>query len=184
MTDAAAILNAIQQDERYLVNLDWGTPRPGHPEGTVRAHIDELERNLGRLAGKITSSEEDRLRLIIHTHDTFKPEATQGVAIIDPRSHASHARRFLAEFCDDTDLLNMVQWHDEPYALWQQQRRSQQVDAERLRSLIERIDDWNLFLAFLIIDNCTAGKSREPMQWFLSMIDERIESRFSVADLF
>ncbi|MEZ6050524.1 MAG: hypothetical protein R3C02_03915 [Planctomycetaceae bacterium] len=78
----------------------------------------------------------------------------------------------------------MVQWHDEPYALWQQHRRSQQVDAERLRSLIERIDDWNLFLAFLIIDNCTDAKSREPLQWFLSMIAERIESRFSVADLF
>ncbi|MEZ6147211.1 MAG: hypothetical protein R3B91_17675 [Planctomycetaceae bacterium] len=41
------------------------------------------------------------------------------------------------------------------------------VDEDRLRSLIERID-WNLFLAFLIIDNCTAGKSREPLRWFLS----------------
>lgn len=183
MTDAASILKAIQQDERYIDLLDWGTPRRGHPEGTVRAHIEELERNLNVLCHKLTIPECDRLRLLIHTHDTFKAEATQGVPISDPRSHASLGRQFLAEFCDNTDLLNMVQWHDEPYALWQKQRRSQTVDESRLEALVNRLDDWDLFLAFQIIDNCTDGKSREPLQWFLPMIAERVETRFSVADL-
>jgi len=183
MSNAVTILKAIQQDERYLSNLDWGTPRAGHPEGTVRAHIEELERNLGRLGDKLTRAEQDRLRLVIHTHDTFKAEAARGVAITDPRSHASRGCQFLAEFCDDPDLLNMVQWHDEPYALWQKQRRSQTVDAERLDALVNRIEDWDLFLAFQIIDNCTAGKGREPLQWFLAAITERVESRFSVGDL-
>ena len=183
MSDAANILNAIQQDERYSDLLDWGTPRRGHPEGTVRAHIEELERNLTALSHKLTIAERDRLRLLIHTHDTFKAKATRGSAITDPRSHASLGRQFLAEFCDDSDLLNMVQWHDEPYALWQKQRRSQTVDEERLQGLIDRIDDWDLFLAFQIIDNGTEGKSREPLQWFFRMIAQCVETRFSAVDL-
>ena len=36
VTDYAAIFEAITADPRYLANLDWGEPRPGHPEGTVR----------------------------------------------------------------------------------------------------------------------------------------------------
>ncbi len=183
MSDAVAILKAIQQDERYLELLEWGTFRRGHPEGTVRGHIAELERNLAALRDRLTESELDRLRLLIHTHDTFKAEARCGVAITDPRSHASRGRAFLAEFCNDEDLLNMVQWHDEPYALWQKQRRSGTVDAERLDALIRRIDDRDTFLAFQIIDNCTTGKSREPLQWFLPMISTRVETRFSVEDL-
>jgi hypothetical protein len=61
----------ITNDPRYLRNLDWGKARSGHPEGTIRAHIAEVDRNLDKL------SETDywRLRVLIHTHDTFKAEA-------------------------------------------------------------------------------------------------------------
>src|SRR6516225_8855630 len=118
MTPYQTILDAIIADPRYQRNLDWGKPRRGHPEGTVRAHIAELERNLDRLAPRLSEEEHGKLRLLIHTHDTFKGEAESGVAITDPRSHASLARAFLAGHCDDADLLAMVQYHDEPYALW------------------------------------------------------------------
>ena len=32
MTDYQQIFNAITRDPRYQRNLDWGEPRPGHPE--------------------------------------------------------------------------------------------------------------------------------------------------------
>ena len=38
--------------------------------------------------------------------------------ITDPKSHASLARGFLATHCDDADLLAMLQYHDEPFALY------------------------------------------------------------------
>src|SRR5207247_1564481 len=78
---------------------------------------------LEAVKAELTESDYWKLRLLIHTHDTFKAEAEPGVSIMHPRSHVSLARAFLASFCDDADLLNMVQHHDEGYARWQQLRR-------------------------------------------------------------
>src|SRR5262245_48835831 len=116
--DYQAIFTAITSDPRYLANLDWGEARPGHPEGTVRAHIAEIEQNLEALRPKLTAEECWKLKVLIHVHDSFKAQAQPGVAITDPRSHASLARAFLADYCDDADLLAMVQYHDEPIALF------------------------------------------------------------------
>ena len=183
VTDYAAIDQRVIADPRYQRHLDWGEPRPGHPEGTLQAHIAELERNLERLRPRLSETEVGKLRLLIHVHDTFKPEAAVGVAIADPRSHASLARAFLAEFCDDADLLAMVQYHDEPFALLRHLRRSGDYRQERMQALWETIGNWDLFLAFTLIDGCTAGKSREPLQWFFGEIAGHIESRFTAADI-
>ena len=188
MTDDNAILDAIRQDPDYQRNLDWGRPRSGHPEGSIRAHIDELEGNLRRLAGRLTAADAVRLRLLIHTHDSFKPDAKEGVPISDPRSHASLARQFLARFCDPADeahadLLSMVQYHDEPYALWQKVRSKGACDPKRFETLLAAIRDWNLFAAFLMIDGCTRGKGRRPLQWFLPELRSRIEIAWDVTDL-
>ena len=78
MTDYRAIFEAVVADPRYQANLDWGEARPGHPEGTVRAHIAELEGNLNRLLPKLTEVEYWQLKLLIHTHDSFKAEAKPG----------------------------------------------------------------------------------------------------------
>lgn len=180
--DFAQLLIEIQSDPRYLENLDWGKPRSGHPEGTLRAHLEELDANLRRLSPQLVPDEIARLRVLIHTHDTFKPQASAGVGITHPSSHASLARAFLAEFCADVDLLEMIQYHDEPYALWQRGRRGPH-DEERLVRLVRRIRDWDLFVAFLIIDGCTKGKSREPLAWFLTVLDGRVCTRFTHADL-
>src|SRR5215813_2726777 len=109
MTHYTQIFYAITNDPRYLRNLDWGEARPGHPEGTIRAHIAEVEHNLEAVRHKLSETDYWRLRVLIHVHDTFKPEATRGVPITAPNSHASLARAFLADFCADADMLAMVQ---------------------------------------------------------------------------
>jgi hypothetical protein len=182
MTDYQAAYHAILQDERYQRNLDWGEPRLGHPEGTVRAHLAEIEPNLERLRPKLSEEQYWKLKLLIHTHDSFKAEATPGVAITDPRSHASLARAFLAEFSDDSDLLAMVQYHDEPFALWRQVEYRGKCNAERFANLLASIRDWNLFLAFNIIDGCTAGKSREPLRWLFQAVAGKVETKFGEED--
>jgi hypothetical protein len=178
-----AAFDAIVRDPRYQRNLDWGQPRSGHPEGTVRAHIAELERNLELIRDRLSETDFWRMELLIHTHDTFKAEAKAGIAIADPESHASIARRFLAQYCDDPELLAIVQYHDEPYALWRQVSDKGQFNAARLDSLLKTINDWNLFLAFLIVDGCTAGKSREPLRWFFQEIREKVASSFTADDI-
>ena len=169
------ILQSVQADDRYLRNLEWGKPRKGHPEGTVRAHIRELERNLNMLRTRISIQNFWKLKLLIHTHDTFKADAKQGAPSRDPRSHASLARAFVAEFCDDNNLLAIIQFHDEPYAFWKQYSRGG-VNSKRFDELLDTISDWDLYLLFLVIDGCTEGKSREPLIWFFNEIQGRRDS--------
>jgi hypothetical protein len=179
MNEYQKAFEAIQSDSRYQKNLDWGELRPGHPEGTVRAHIEEIEGNLETLRPLLSETEYWKLKLMMHTHDTFKGEAEPGVPIIDPRSHASIAREFQAGYCPDPDLLVMVQYHDEPFALWRQFEAKGKYNQDRLSALTNNIKDWDVFLAFNIIDGCTEGKSREPLHWFFKVVQEKVESRFT-----
>jgi hypothetical protein len=181
--DYESVLAAVMADSRYQGNLDWGRPRSGHPEGSVRAHIAELEANLEQLRAKLSAEEVGKLKLLIHVHDSFKAEAKSAVPILHPASHASLARAFLAEFCDDGDLLAMVQYHDEPFALWRQVEARGSCSETRLQELLGKIRDWHLFLAFMIIDGCTEGKGRRPLQWFFQEVAGKVESRFCAADI-
>ena len=176
MSNYEEILNSIRSDPAYGANLDWGKPRSGHPEGSIRNHIEELEANLERLTPRLSTEEIGKLRVLIHTHDTFKPDAKSGVAIADPHSHASLARQFLAKYVSDSGLLNIIQFHDEPFALWKKHRYGGDY-TERLGRLVDLIEEWDLFLAFLIVDGCTDGKSTEPLDWFFAEVNERVESR-------
>jgi len=172
--------DAICADPRYQANIEWGEPRKGHPEGSVAQHIHELESNLTQLRSRLSEEEFWKLRLLIHVHDTFKAESKPGVAIAHPESHASLARAFLAEFLDERDLLEMVQLHDEPFALYQQDSRQGRFNENRWSAMRKTIQDWDLFLAFNIIDGCTLGKSRDPLVWLF----QRAESeRFTAADI-
>ena len=79
--DYAAIFQWVLADPQYQRNLDCGETRPGHPEGTVRAHIAEIELNLERLRPELSDVEYWKLKLLIHTHDSFKAESAQEVAM-------------------------------------------------------------------------------------------------------
>jgi len=82
----------------------------------------------------------------------------------------------LSKYISDSDLLNIVQLHDEPFAIWKKHRYGGD-HTESFGRLVEMIKDWDLFLAFLIVDGCTDGKSTEPLNWFFAEIQDRIESR-------
>src|SRR5262249_3371300 len=141
-SDYKEIFDAITSDVRYQRNLNWGKPRSGHPEGTIRAHIVEVERNLELLREKVSETDYWRLKVLMHVHDTFKGEAQSGAPIRAPKSHASLARAFLAEFCDDAGMLAIVQYHDEPFALWRRFAFKGALDQDRLTKLIASIPDW------------------------------------------
>ncbi len=192
------IFARITADPRYQRNLDWGEPREGHPEGTIRAHIAELERTLEKIRSQVSDQDYWKLKILIHVHDTFKGEARQGASISDPQSHASLARQFLAEFFQGQktesnphaepespeveDLLNMIQYHDEGHALWRQFAERGRYNQERFSNLLATIKNWELFLRFLIIDGSTEGKDRESLEWFVNEVKEK--SGFTVKEIF
>ena len=162
------IVEQIIADPRYQENIEYGEPRSGHPEGKVKYHIAELEANLEKMASRGISEEQYwKLKLLIHVHDTFKAKATPDSPILDPNSHASLAKKFASEFIDDKDLLNMIQLHDVNYALWLQFDRAGSFDVQRFENLLETVQDWDLFLMFLILDGSTKGKERSKIIWFI-----------------
>ncbi len=175
-----AVVEQVIADRRYQANIEYGEPRSGHPEGKIKYHIAELEANLDALAAHgISPVDYWKLKFLIHVHDTFKADAQPDVPILDPHSHASLARDFTAEFTDDADLLNMVQFHDENYALWQQYAYAGTYSQERFQSLLQTIQDWDLFLMFLIIDGSTPSKDPAKLGWF---IHEVRQHKFTVVD--
>ena len=110
------------------------------------------------------------MKFIIHAHDTFKADARPNSWIESPNSHASLARKFAAEFTDDADLLNMIQFHDVNFALWKEYSANSSYNNERFTALLEAIHDWDLFLIFLILDGSTQGKDPEKVNWFIDEV--------------
>jgi hypothetical protein len=161
------IVEQVISDARYLKNIEFGEPRSGHPEGKVKFHISELEVNLEKLAPRITEEQYWKLKFLVHVHDTFKADAVPDAPILSPNSHASLARKFASGFISDPDLLNMIQFHDVNFALWKQFKATGAYDVERFQSLIDTINDWDLFLLFLILDGSTEGKDPNKVKWFV-----------------
>ena len=162
------ILEKIIADPRYQRNIEYGVPRSGHPEGKVKYHIADLEENLDKLVSHGISEEQYwKLKFLIHVHDTFKAHSSPDEPINSPNSHASLAKKFASEFTTNGDLLNMIQFHDENFALWKQFAATGTYDVLRFENLLETIQDWNLFLMFIIIDGNTEGKDPEKLGWFL-----------------
>jgi len=182
--DTNSEINALQiafdqivDDQTYKDGVKWGKPRSGHTEASIESHIQELENNLHVLSSnwQVSATEYWKLRILIHTHDTLKNQSIPGVPIHDSHSHATLARKFLARFLDDKDLLNMVQFHDELWALYRQFINRGEYNHSRLERLIRTIEDWRLFLLLCIIDNCTAGKNDDSIKWGLSEVGKYID---------
>ena len=77
-----------------------------------------------------------------------------------------------------------MQFHDEPYALFLKARGRGLPDAGRWDALKRVIRDWDLFLAFLLIDGSTKGKSRQPLTWAIVQLQrDGIATRFGFDDV-
>ena len=162
------IFDAVSQDPEITRRMSFGEVRPGHPEGSIDAHISELNKNLlavveslkdGSNGPMLKQYQISAMYILITCHDTFKGDATPGVSIMDPRSHASLARSYLAQHTSDTSLLEMIQRHDEPFALFKKWQQAGKLSEERMTSLFKAIKDWDTFILFQIIDNTTLGKT-------------------------
>jgi len=165
------ILDLIKADPCYQKNIEYEPCHDGHPEGKIKYHIADLEANLEILAGKnISESDYWKLKFIIHVHDLFKVDAQNGLPTLHPQNHASLAKQYASQYTDDTDLLNMIQFHDENYKLWREYLQTKIYNRERFQVLLDTIKNWDLFLIFIIIDGCTIGKDPAKIRWFIDEV--------------
>jgi hypothetical protein len=180
------IFKQVVHSDIYKKNILYGKPRRGHAEGTVKAHIDELEQNLALIVAKLGGFDNVdyiKLKILIHVHDTFKVDAKQDSPILDPQSHASLARAFLAPFTIDEDLLNMVQYHDIGYAVYRKFKEKGKLDEERLKAALDKMQNLDLFVIFCIIDACTASKGREMIRWFVDYVEKHYTLKHASSNL-
>jgi hypothetical protein len=179
-TDWKAIYETITADPRYQANIQYGKPRRGHAEGSVSAHIRDLDLNLEELVRRGLVPAEGpaywKLKVLIHVHDTFKAEATKDSPILDPRSHASLAREYLHGFTHDDDMLRITQFHDIGFAVYQKMQATGRFDEAKLMTGLEGIGNMDLFLLFAIIDACTPSKGRRMIRWFVEEVNKRFPS--------
>jgi hypothetical protein len=157
----------IADDPAWREGVAWGRPRPGHPEGAIRAHIADVLENVDRFYGD--SPLRGALRLIALVHDSFKHQ----VDLDRPRSaenhHAMRARRFAERYIDAPAVLEVIELHDEAFNAWQLGNRDGKWDKARARAerLIQRLGDaLPLFLAFYRCDNTTGDKQPDCLEWF------------------
>ena len=161
--------------------LLWGKPRPGHPEGKVLLHIQEVLQNLEQW--RDSPKRFRQLRLIALAHDTFKYREEMLIRERRRIHHGQLAAEFLASWPVDRQILRVIQWHDEAYYAWRMAQIGLEQDAEqRIRQLHERLaGDWSLFKPFFIADTQTGDKDQAPLQWFASIWD-RLIAKKSPAD--
>ena len=75
--------------------------------------------------------------------------------------HAALARHFAERYTSDERLLSTLELHDEPYWIWRTPRARQ-----RLRRLLKRLPDLDLFARFVELDAANEGKDLTFLWWF------------------
>lgn len=160
------------EDAEFCRGLIWGVPRFGHPEGTIWAHIIEVNANIDRLP--VDAETRRKLRIICWVHDTFKHIEHKGSPRDWTRHHAVYARKFLERYVDDELLLNVVEHHDEAYYCWRLGHLYSELGKShaRLENLRASVGDyWQLYYLFFKCDTSTGDKNPAPLIWFEETMD-------------
>jgi hypothetical protein len=148
---------ALLADPLLRAGLDWGAPRPGHPEGRVADHVAAI---LAAIAAD--DPLRDDLRLLALVHDSFKAEVRPHERWSPDNDHATLARRFAGRYTSDERVLATLELHDEPYWIW----RHADAPEQALRALLERLPDLELFARFVELDAANEGKDLTFLWWF------------------
>jgi hypothetical protein len=162
----------VVSDPEWLDGVNWGDPRPGHPEGAVIAHIEEVLANVDDVA--LDPADRERLRFVALVHDTFKHRVDRGKPIEGTNHHAMVARRFASRYSDDAELLDVIELHDEAFNAWVKGERGGKWDAaeERARRLLDRLGpSVNFYIRFYRADNRTGSKDQAPLVWFEELLN-------------
>lgn len=171
------LINAETALELQLINepefrkgLIWGTPRFGHPEGTIVLHINEVLTNIDRLP--IDKTQRELLRLVAISHDTFKNKEDRNTPRNWNLHHSILAKEFMVKYSDDPVLLQTIEYHDEPFYCWLHIHRGEHELADRrLNRLLDKCLDFNLLYLFFICDTLTGDKILAPLLW----LEEKLE---------
>lgn len=167
------IENKIYNDEEFKKGLSFGKPRPGHPEGQVMYHIEEVLENVEKYCD---DDNREALRLIAIIHDSFKHKVNYDKPRVGKNHHGYKARKFAQKYIDDGGILDIIQHHDEAYNAWSMgvRRGDWKGAKKRVRKLIELLgDNLELYTVFYRCDNETGDKTNECYNWFVDICTKK-----------
>jgi len=164
---------AICNDNTFITGANYGKKRPGHPEGQVIYHIEQVLDNIDKYYKD--DNERAELRLIAILHDTFKHKVNQNLPKTGENHHGMIARRFAEKFPIHQDVLQVIQYHDDAYNAWSAGGRHGDwyKAKKRATNLIQALMIENcldLYVKFYRCDNETGDKSIENFEWFVNLI--------------
>jgi len=164
----------ICADLEWRRGLSYGKPRPGHPEGEVGKHICHVLENVRRLYSYHPI--EAKLRLIAIIHDNFKYKVDRTKPKTNENHHGMIARRFAEKYITDTDVLDVIELHDEAYLSYKKgERKGKWHKAEkRIQPMIDRLgENIGLYMAFFKCDNSTGDKTSDSYDWVYNFVYHR-----------
>ena len=171
------IERSIVADPEWQEGAAWGDPRPGHPEGAVVAHIEEVLANVDEVA--LDCRDRERLRFVALIHDTFKHRVDRDQPREGANHHAGIARQFATRYSDDAELLEVIELHDEAFNAWVKGEHGGKWDAAgaRARRLLDRLaTSVDFYVRFYRADNRTGSKDQAPLEWFEGLVSEDIQT--------
>jgi hypothetical protein len=172
-----ALEQQIISDPEFIQGALWGKPRNGHPEGQVIYHIGDVLKNVDKVT---TSIDREKMRLVAIIHDTFKYKVDSTKPKSGENHHAMIARRFAEKYITDSDILDVIELHDEAYNAWSKgNRHNDWKKAEnRAKQLITRLGfNIDFFKLFYKCDNATGDKKSDDYIWFNELIRDEKERR-------
>lgn len=196
LKDQTATERFLMCDPAILEGLLWGKPRPGHDEGEIYKHVEFVWSNIDRLSipaeGEPThvavaernSDLWKRLRLIALMHDTFKYQVDPKQSKSGENHHAMRARRHAEKYTIshenffDTQMLEVLELHDEAYNAWCKGSRDDKWEKAKTRvaelyDRLERTDSLDLFTMFYTCDTHIGDVERPDWEWWLTYCRNR-----------
>lgn len=169
--------NDIEKDivnsEEFIVGAYYGKARRGHPEGKILYHIKEVLNNIDKFYGD--DKDRTNLRIIALVHDTFKYLVDNRKPKSGENHHGKIASRFAEKFPINSDLLIIIDLHDEAYNAWCKGaiRGDWSGANKRARNLINVLlieNCLDLYVKFYHCDNASGDKGQEDYEWFRKLI--------------
>lgn len=168
----------IINDISFLQGISFGKPRKGHPEGIIIEHIKEVLKNVDKYSEN--DLERKKLRLIGIIHDSFKYLVKKSVPKSKNNDHAVFARKFAEKYIVDSELLNIIELHDEAHNAWIGGSNSLEwlIAYNRADFLINQLGlSINLYLKFFLCDTETGDKSNASYLWFKKIIKKHLNEK-------
>lgn len=159
----------ILNDSLFIIGVDYGKVRNGHPEGKIIYHIRDVFKNID----KHYEDDEQRkkLRLIALFHDTCKFQVDYDQRRVGENHHGYLARKFAEKYISDKDILMIIEHHDDAYNIWKRSGKRNEWDKgeKDLIRLLDKINDPYLYSTFYLCDNSTGSKKNDDYEWFLEI---------------